>query len=147
MALVHHERVKTLLPKVPSPAFPDIDHAGLATMRLAQRITQTELVARDHDQVHMVRHQAVDESLRAARSTRRRQQSPLLGVVLVTKKGSLASMTALCQMMWNPRNNHSLKPCHRSLNPSPRNRRSVFSRNPRHLVYGIKRTVHGTQLN
>ena len=105
MPLIHHERVKTLLPKVPSPAFPEIDHARVATMRLAQRVTQTELIGRDQDQVYMIRHEAVDQNLRATRATGHREQSPILGVVLVAKKGLLASITALGHMMRKPRDN------------------------------------------
>ncbi len=126
MPLIHHERVKTLLPKMPLPAFPDIDHARVATMRLAQRVTQTELIGRDQDQVHMIRHEAVDKNLRATRSTGRREQSPILGVVLVAKEGLLASITALGHMMRQPRDNHSWKSRHRSVNPSSQKPHFVF---------------------
>jgi hypothetical protein len=95
-------------------------------MRLAQRVTQTELIGRDQDQVYMIRHEAVDKNLRATRSTGRREQSPILGVVLVAKEGLLASITALGHMMRQPRDNHSWKSRHRSVNPSSQKPYLVF---------------------
>jgi hypothetical protein len=95
-------------------------------MRLAERVAQTELIAWDQDQVQMIRHEAVDQHLRATRATGRRQQSPILGVVLIAKKGPLASMTALFHMMWKPWDNHSWKSRHRSVNPSSRKPHFVF---------------------
>jgi hypothetical protein len=54
---------------MPSPAFPEIDHARVQTVRLAQRVTQTELIGRDEDQVYMIRHEAVEQNVRASRPT------------------------------------------------------------------------------
>jgi hypothetical protein len=93
--LVHHERMKTLLPKVHSPDFTDIDHARVAHDAPPQRVTQTELIGRHHDRVHMIRHEAVDQNLRATRSTGSRQQSPILSIVLVAEKALPASISAL----------------------------------------------------
>jgi hypothetical protein len=126
MPLVHHERVKTLLPKVPSPALPDINQGRVATMRLAQRVTQTELIGRDQDQVDMIRDEAVDQNLRATGSRGRREQSPIFGIVLVAKKGLLSSIPALDHMMWKPRDNHFWTSRHRPVNPSSQKRHFVF---------------------
>jgi hypothetical protein len=53
------------------------------------------------------------------------QQSPIIGVVLVAKKGLLASITALGHMMRKPWDNHSWKSRHWSVNPSSQKPHSV----------------------
>lgn len=79
----------------------------------------------------MIRREAVDQNLRATRSTARRQQSPILGVVLVAEKGLPTSITALGHMMRKRRDNHSWKSRHRPVNPSSLKHHCVLERIPR----------------
>jgi hypothetical protein len=56
MLLIHHEGVETLLPEMPSPALPKIDHVSVSAMGLPQRSPQAQRVRGDHDEVSMVGH-------------------------------------------------------------------------------------------
>jgi len=59
MSLVHDERMDALLPEVSAPAFSKVDPTGVATVRLAQHITQPEFIGWHQNQVNMIRHEAV----------------------------------------------------------------------------------------
>ena len=57
------------LPEMPSPALAENHPTRIAPMRLADRPPQTVFAFREHDQVNVVRHQAIGHTFRRAPPT------------------------------------------------------------------------------
>jgi len=114
-----NKRVKALLPQVPSPTRSEVDKPSIPAVCFRQGVAQPELVGRNQDQVHMIRHQTISQNLSTTTAAKVRQQPAILDVVAIVEKNLLTSITSLCHMMGQSWRNNSWESCHVLVNPSP----------------------------
>ncbi len=90
---------KPALPQVAAPSLPKVHPARVASVGFADRPTQAGLRLRDHDQVHVVGHQAVRSHLDAARCTPLGHQFDVGVIVAIAKERPLPAVPSLRDMM------------------------------------------------
>jgi hypothetical protein len=112
VALVHDKRVEAFLPKMPTPTFAKIDPTRKASVSFANRTAQSVFSAWHHDQMNVVRHQAVCPYFAFTVLAVGSHQSAVLRVVLVAEERFLPTVSALCYMMGVSGRDDPRKPCH-----------------------------------
>ncbi len=89
------------------PPVPKIDPSRVTPMCLANRTTQAVLGLWNHNQMHVVRHQAVGPDLNLMFGASLAHQLLVGLVVVVAEKRLLPTVPPLGHMVGHARNNHS----------------------------------------
>jgi hypothetical protein len=120
ITLIHRERREAALPQVSPPAFAKVDASRIASVGLAQRPTQPIGPTRHHNQMHVVRHQAIRPDRHAAAPAPFAQQRQIRRVVGLDEERLLPPIAPLRHVMRNPGNHNSRQSCHtRNLTNAP----------------------------
>ena len=96
---IHRIRVKSFLPKVAPPALPLIYHPRVATVSIAEQITQAILVFGYRHQVHVIRHQAVSPDIDSSAHLFLNQKAQISPIVALGKKVRCLRLPR-CVMWW-----------------------------------------------
>jgi len=111
MLLVHNERVEAFLPKMTLPTVLLVDLQRIARMRFAQKPRKRVSAARNQNQMHVIRHQAVRQYVYFGCGQLLRKQVKIGFVVGITEEYRLSPIASLRDMMrvvghyqpWKPR--------------------------------------------
>jgi len=100
------------LPQMSTPVLPEIDHATIATMRLAYSAAQSVFSCRNGDQMHMIRHQAIGPDLHLTFSAPFGQQGDVGTIIVIVEEGLHSSVAALSYMVRNTGSYDTSDSCH-----------------------------------
>ena len=95
MALVHDEGRETPLPQVTSPPFPEIDMAGVLSMRLPNDLGKPFRGLGNRDEMYMVRHEAIRQDSECEFNALFTHQFNIDLVILLTEEYLLPAVAAL----------------------------------------------------
>lgn len=96
------------------PSFTKIDPTRVTPMSFPDRPPQALLRFRNHDHMHVVRHQAVSPNLHLPVGAPLGHQADVCLIVFFTEKSRLPAIAPLCDVMGEARRHHSCDPCHGS---------------------------------
>lgn len=88
---------------MPAPPFTEIDHAGVAPMRLSQSCPQAIHVLRYEDQMNVIIYQASCEVFCAGRRCGCGDQSEIFAPIIIGEEHRQATVSALGHVMWDVR--------------------------------------------
>src|SRR5262245_12362441 len=97
---------------MPPPSLPEVDHAGVTAMHLADCPSQSDGRVRNGDQMDMVRHQAVCPNLDLVGAAPLRHELQVTLVILITKKCLLPAVSPLRDVVRQARGDNSCESGH-----------------------------------
>src|SRR5271165_1173411 len=116
------------LPRVPSPAFPEVDPPRVPPMWLADGATQALGGLRDDDHVNMVGYQAISPDRDLLCAAELRHELEVVLVVFLTEECLLSGVSPLGDMVGHARSYHTWKSSHggKLTRPQPRDKSWVW---------------------
>jgi len=122
VVFIHDERGEAALPRVPSPALPEVDRPRVRPMCLADGATQALGGPRDNDQVNMIWHQAICSERDLLRAAELCHELEVVLVVFLTEECLLSEVSPLGDMVGHARIYHTCQSSHggKLTRPQPR---------------------------
>ena len=99
MRIVHHERVKSLLPKVPLPSFTLVYAKRVGSMCISKKVSKGILAVRNYDQMNMVGHQAIRPDFDVCFLLGFYHEIDIHPVITLAKKSGLLARATLSDVM------------------------------------------------